>query len=140
MQFQPYLMFDGHCAEAMRFYERVLGGSLEAMMTFADAPGGCEGIAAGSPERIMHACLSLEGSRLMASDTMDGQPDEGLKGFALTLIYPSVDDARRVFEALGEGGRVQMPMQRTFWVEAFGVVVDRFGTPWMVNGGEMTRP
>ncbi len=138
MQFQPYLMFDGHCAEAMRFYERVLGGKLEAMMKFADAPGCDEMSSSGSAERIMHACLNLEGSRLMASDTMAGQPYEGLKGFAVTLTYPAVEAARRVFEALGEGGRTMMPMERTFWAEAFGVVVDRFGTSWMINGGQMS--
>jgi PhnB protein len=71
----------------------------------------------------------------MASDTMAGQPAEGMHGFSLSLVYPTVAEAGRIFAALGEGGRVTMPMQKTFWVEAFGMLVDRFGVAWMVNGG-----
>ena len=71
----------------------------------------------------------------MASDSMVGQPYGGMKGFSLSLVYPSVADAKRVFDALADGGRVSMPVQKTFWAEAFGMLVDRFGTPWMVSGG-----
>ena len=71
----------------------------------------------------------------MASDSMVGQPYEGMKGFSLSLIYPTVADAQRVFDALAKGGQVHMPLQKMFWAEAFGMLVDRFGTPWMINGG-----
>jgi PhnB protein len=80
----------------------------------------------------------MDGGTLMASDTMAGQPYDGMHGFSLTLVYPTAADARRIFDALGQGGRVTMPIQKTFWAEAFGMLVDRFGTPWMVNGAMMS--
>ena len=130
-----YLTFDGHAAEAMRFYEQVLRGKLEMMMTMGEMPDG-EGqkLPPEAQQRIMHAALSMDSGRLMASDTMPGQPYEGMKGFGVALSLPSVDEAKRVFDALAEGGTVQMPLTPTFWAEAFGMVVDRFGTPWLVNG------
>jgi PhnB protein len=133
LQLDAYLMFDGTCAEAMRFYQRILGGKLE-MMTHAESP-----MAGQKPsdmaDRIMHARLTLDGRLLMASDWMAGQPYPGMHGFSLSLMYPTPDEARRTFDRLAEGGQVTMPMQKTFWAEAFGMLTDRFGTPWMVNGG-----
>jgi PhnB protein len=136
---EAYLNFDGNCAEAMRFYEKALGAKLEMMMTFAESPDPemCPPPGAG-PEvanRILHASLLLGQHRLLASDTMPGQPWEGMKGFGLALSYDSVDEAKRVFDKLADGGRVDMPMAPTFWAEAFGMVVDRFGACWLVNGG-----
>ena len=132
-QVDAYLIFDGTCAEAMRFYERTLGGKL-TLMTHAESPIAAQ-TPPGSANRIMHARLDLDGRLLMASDSMVGQPYEGMKGFSLSLMYPAVADAKRVFDALADGGKVTMPLQKTFWAEAFGMLVDRFGTPWMVNGG-----
>ncbi|HTR59743.1 MAG TPA: VOC family protein [Casimicrobiaceae bacterium] len=127
-----YLFFDGNCAEAMRFYERVLGGKLEVLMTHAQSPIAGQ-TPPGSGDRIMHASLNLGDRKLMASDAMPGHY-QGMKGFSLSLTYPTVAEAKRVFEALAEGGKVTMPLDKTFWAEAFGMLVDRFGTPWMVNG------
>jgi PhnB protein len=135
MQFQPYLMFDGNCAQAMRFYERVIGGKLEPMLKYSEMPEPCADMPAGCADRIAHACLVLDGAMLMASDTMPGQPFEGMKNFAVALTFPTPADAGEVFNALAEGGQVTMPLGKTFWAEAFGMVTDRFGTPWMVNGG-----
>jgi PhnB protein len=131
-----YLFFDGVCAEAMRFYERTLGGKLD-LLTHAQSPIAAD-TPPGSADRIMHARLTMDGGTLMASDTMAGQPYDGMHGFSLTLVYPTAADARRIFDALGQGGRVTMPIQKTFWAEAFGMLVDRFGTPWMVNGAMMS--
>ena len=103
-------------------------------MTHAESPMAAQ-TPPGSAERILHARLVIDGRRLMASDSMVGQPYEGMKGFSLSLVYPTVAAARAVFDALAKGGKVTMPLQKTFWVEAFGMLVDRFGTPWMVNGG-----
>lgn len=128
-----YLFFNGTCAEAMRFYEGALGGKLEMMMTYDEAPEGQR--SPGSEGRIMHASLVVDGRRLMASDTPAGDPGKGMHGFALSLNYPSVDEARRVFDALADGGQVTMPLGKTFWAEAFGMLTDKFGTPWMVGGG-----
>lgn len=137
-----YLFFDGRCAEAMRFYERALGARIEALMTYADSPqpsecgGGAAAGAAGS-DRIMHASLRLGDRILMASDHPPGMPAGPVGGFAVALDYPTAAEARKVFDRLAEGGTVQMPMARTFWSEAFGMLVDAYGTPWMVGGGAL---
>jgi PhnB protein len=131
----PYLFFDGDCADAMRFYERVFRGKLEMMQSYGESPAATD----VSPEkhgRIMHARLELDGRALMASDAVSEDPFEGIRGFALSMNYESVDEAQRVFTELGEGGTVQMPMQKTFWAAAFGMLVDKFGTPWMINVNE----
>jgi PhnB protein len=129
-----YLFFNGNCAQAMRFYEKALGGKLERMMTYAESPQP-EHCPAGSADRIMHASMSLDGRMLMASDMPQGQPNAGMNGFSLSLTYPSAAEARRVFDALATDGKVVMPVDKTFWAEAFGMVTDQFGTPWMVSGG-----
>jgi PhnB protein len=130
----PYLFFDGNCAEAMRFYERTLGGKLD-LMKAGDSPAAGD-MPPGGADKILHARLALEDRALMASDWMDTRPFEGMKGFALALGYSKVDEAQKVFDALAEGGQVNMPMQKTFWVESFGMLVDRFGTSWMISGGK----
>lgn len=129
-----YLFFDGTCAEAMRFYERTLGGKLEMMMTYGQSPDP-EHCPPGSKDRIMHASLIVDGRSLMASDTPAGQAGAGMNGFSLSLAYQSADEARRIFDKLVDGGKVTMPVSKTFWAEAFGMLTDRFGTPWMVMGG-----
>jgi len=129
-----YLFFNGNCAEAVSFYERTLGAKVKMIMTYGESPDP-EQCPAGSKDRIMHASLDVDGRTLMASDTPAGQASPGMTGFALSLNYPNADEARRVFDALANGGKVQMPMGKTFWAEAFGMLTDRFGTPWMVSGG-----
>jgi PhnB protein len=136
-QLDAYLMFDGDCAQAMRFYQSTLGGDMETMMTFADSPMS-DKLPPGSGERIIHARLRLDDRFLMASDTIPGMPYDGMKGFSLSLNYPSIPQAQKIFDALAEGGQVNMAMQKTFWAEAFGMLVDRFGTPWMIGGGMLT--
>lgn len=134
-----YLTFDGTCAEAMRFYEKALGAKLEMMMTNAQSPDPTM-CPPGHEDRILHASLAIDGRRLMASDSMPGQPYQGMHGFGLALAYPTVAEARKVFDTLATGGRVDMPMQPTFWADAFGMVVDRYGTPWLINGGPRPMP
>jgi len=126
-----YLTFDGNCAEAMRFYESTLGGKLE-LMTMGQSPM-ADQVPPGAGERIMHARLDLDGTPLMASDSMVGQPYHGMHGFSLSLSYPTAAEGQRVFDALAAGGKVMMPFAKTFWAEGFGMLIDRFGTPWMVN-------
>jgi PhnB protein len=134
LQLNAYLGFDGTCAAAMRFYERALGGKIEMMMTNAQSPM-ADQMPPGSGERIMHARLALDNGVLMAGDTPPGRPYEGMKGFSLALTYPTAGEAKDVFNTLAEGGQVTMPLQKTFWAEAFGMLTDRFGTPWIINGG-----
>ena len=131
MQLNPYLMFDGRCEAAFKFYEKALGGKIEAMMTY----GGSPMTEQTSPEmrnKIMHARLSVGDKLLMASDA---PPDrrEAMKGFSVTLSIDDPGEAERIFHALSEAGTVQMPIQETFWARRFGMLVDQFGTPWMVN-------
>lgn len=130
-----YIFFDGNCAEAMRFYERTLGGELQKIMTYADSPDQHQCSAENAKDLVMHACLVLEGRMLMASDTPPDFPKNPRSGFALALNYPSPAEAARIFDALCNGGSVTMPMQKTFWAESFGMLTDRFGTAWMVGGG-----
>ena len=131
-QIDAYLTFDGTCAEAMRFYERTLGGRLETLMTHAESPLAND-TPPGSADRILHSRLVVDGGALMASDAPAGQPYGGMHGFAIALNYTGLEEARRVFEALSAGGRVTLPLQKVFWADLFGMLVDRFGTPWIVN-------
>jgi PhnB protein len=131
-QFDPYLVFDGTCTEAMGFYEKALGGKIEAMLTGAQSP--MAGKMPGMDDRVIHARLKVDGQVLMACDSPTGEKYEGMKGFWVSLIYPTNDKARQAFDALAEGGKTIMPMQKTLWSEAYGMVTDRFGTPWMVQG------
>ena len=130
-----YLTFDGNAAEAMRFYEKTLGGKLELLLkTSEGAPGaGCPG---ADPNSILHGCVEIQGRRLMASDWMGDQPYPGVGAFSLSLNYPSAAEAKRIFKLLADGGQVRMPIDKTFWAEAFGMLTDKFGTPWMVGGGQ----
>lgn len=128
-----YLTFDGNCAEAMRFYERVLGGKMQSILTFGESPM-CDQMPPGSEKKILNAHLVFEGGGdLMASDHMMG-PYEGIKGVSLTLMYDTTAQAEKIFNALAEGGKITMPLQATFWAKSFGMLVDRFGLAWNVNG------
>jgi len=129
-----YLIFNGNCAEAMRFYESTLGGKIEVSMTYGQGPEP-EKCPAAQKDKIMHVTMVIDGRRLMASDAPASDPGKGMSGFALSLNYPTPDEARRTFDALSEGGTTVMPFGKTFWAEGFGMVTDRFGTPWMVGGG-----
>lgn len=129
-----YLGFDGTCADAMRFYERVLGGKLERLITNAESPM-AQQCAPGTGNRIMHARLALpDGGTLMGGDWPPEAGGGAIKGMCLSLTYDTVAEAERRFAALGEGGTIQMPMQPMFWAKRWGMLVDKFGTPWMVNG------
>lgn len=128
-----YLFFDGDCADAMRFYEKTLGGQMQMMMKYGDSPDPAQ-CPPGSADRIMHACVVVGGRNLMASDTPAGQ-GKPISGFALSLFYDTPAEARRIFDALAKGGSVTMPVSETFWAQAFGMLTDQFGTPWMVGGG-----
>jgi PhnB protein len=130
-----YLFFAGNCAEAMRFYEKTLGATLEAVMTYAQAPPSAQTpeCKPGEEDRVMHASLLVGDRRLMASDTPSDHPQPTMSGFSLSLGYPTTAQATQVFDALAAGGKVTMPLGKTFWAEAFGMVTDRFGTPWMVS-------
>jgi PhnB protein len=129
-----YLFFTGRCAEAMRFYESTLGAKLEALMKYSDAPPSMP-CPVASGDLVMHARLIVGGRALMASDVPPGMPGPAMGGFSLSLQFETPEEARRIFDALAQGGEVRMPLQKTFWADTYGMLVDQFGTPWMVGGG-----
>ena len=130
----PYLIFPGNCEEAMRFYERVLGAKLLGLQKFGEAPD-TSNMPPGTKDDVMHAHLQLPGGgALLASDDHTGQPAVPMSGFFVSLIFDTVDEARRVFHELADGGKTIMQWEGTFWAEGFGMLNDRFGTPWMITG------
>ena len=131
MQLNPYLFFNGQCEAAFKFYERVLGGKIEAMLTHAGTPAEAQ-VPAEWRDKILHARLNVGGEVLMASDAPPGRYEEP-KGFSVSLQMKDPPEAERIFHALAENGTVRMPIQKTFWAARFGMLVDRFGIPWMIN-------
>ena len=130
----PYLGFDGNCAEAMRFYEKTLGGKIRVMMSAADTPM-ADQIPKEFAHRIMNAQLELPGGSLLyAGDAPAHIPYEGIKGISLALNYDSVEEAELVFNALAKDGTVTMPFSPTFWAKKFGMLIDQFGVAWIING------
>ncbi len=132
MQLNPYLFFNGECETAFEFYAKTLGGRVEMLMRYGDAPGGD-----GNPalrDKVIHACVKFGDQMLMASDACPPQhPYTKAEGFFVSVNVDSAAEARRIFDAFAEGGTVHMPLEKTFFSEAFGMLVDRFGTPWMIN-------
>ncbi|MEA2904498.1 MAG: PhnB protein [Alphaproteobacteria bacterium] len=129
----PYLFFDGRCEEAIEFYKQALGAEVAMMMRFNESPephppGMCP---PGSENKIMHACVRIGGTAVMASDgRAQGKPE--FKGFCLSLNARDEADAERLFKAISEGGQVHMPLAKTFFARSFGMAGDRFGVCWMI--------
>lgn len=131
MLLNAYLLFQGNCEEAFKFYEKCLGGKIEAMITHAGTPAE-QHVPAEWRDKIMHARLVVGEAVLLGSDApLDGFEEP--KGFSVALQSNDPAEAERIFKALEEGGKVRMPLQPTFWATRFGMLVDRFGTPWMIN-------
>lgn len=131
MQLNPYLFFNGQCEEAFKHYTKCLGGNIEALHTYDEAPSEDES-PCNMPGKIMHARLRIGDWVLMGSDS-PAEYYEKPQGFSVTLGIDDPAEAERVFDALAEGGTVHMQLQQTFWALRFGMLMDRFGIPWMVN-------
>ena len=131
MQLNPYLLFSGQCEAAFKFYAQCLGGKIEAMIPHAGTPAEQHSPAEWK-DKILHASLSVDGQLLMGSDTPP-QHFEQPKGFSVSLQIKDPAAAERIFNTLAEQGTVKMPFQQTFWAHRFGMLVDRFGIPWMIN-------
>ena len=131
MRLNPYLTFNGQCEAAFKLYEKCLGGKILTMMTYANSP-----MAAQAPpdwhNKIVHVTLALGEQTLQGADVL---PDRYQKpqGMCVTLNIKAASEGERIFQALSENGAIDMPMQKTFWAERFGVVTDQFGTPWIIN-------
>jgi PhnB protein len=131
MQLNPYLLFNGNCREAFDFYQRTLGAKIESLLT----PEGTPAEAHTPPEArqsVLHGRILINGQSVMASDC---PPDRyaAPQGFSIHLGYRTPEESERIFRALADGGEVRMPIQETFWAQRFGMLVDRFGIPWMVD-------
>jgi PhnB protein len=133
MQVQNYLFFDGRCEEAIEFYRRALGAEVTMLLRFKDAPEAPppDKVPPGSANKVMHSSFRIGSTEVMASDgNCQGKPS--FQGFALSLSAANEDEAKRLFNALSDGGQVQMPLTKTFFSPAFGMLADRFGVGWMV--------
>lgn len=131
MQLNPYLNFNGQCETAFKFYEKSLGGKIEAMIPHEGTPA-ADHVPAEWRSKIMHARLTVGDLALMGSDV---PPDRYQKpqGFSVTLGVKDPAAAERIYHALAEKGTVKMPIQETFWAARFGMLVDQFGIPWMID-------
>jgi len=139
----PYLSFPGTTREAYAFYAKALGATIETMMSWDDMPpspgdasGGCaEGGPRPTGDGIMHACLKLSGGAMIfAGDVPPGMTFDGIKGVMIAVQYDTVDQAHSAFHALSQGGQVTMPLAPAFWAQTFGMLTDRFGVAWAING------
>lgn len=130
MKLLANLDFDGDCREAFTAYARILGGEIRAMISHRDAPGMGPPVAEDRLDRILHAWLDVGDQALMGQDMQDFA---GRKGFSVTVQADTAAEARRIFAALAEGGQVQMPIDVQAWSEAFGVLTDRWGVPWVID-------
>jgi len=130
----PYLSFDANCTEALDFYAKLFGGTVVSKMTFGDMPGDFP-VPDESKNLVVNGMLALPGGAMLyGGDTPPGRSHSPMTGLMLTLNFPTVDQAQRVFDGLAESGEVTMPFAPTFWSEKFGMVTDKFGIHWGVNG------
>ena len=131
MQANPYLTFNGDCGEALKFYEQTLGARIEFLTKYEGSP------AAGMAppdwgDKVMHATVKIDDTTLMAADAPPGHYAKP-QGISVSLSLNDAEKGERIFNALSQGGTVQMPFEKTFWAAGFGMCIDRFGIPWMVN-------
>lgn len=133
MKLNPYLAFDGRCREAFEFYEKALDGHISFMQTIGESP-----MAPSMPSeahgRVMHVTLQIGDQVLQGADAPPGQFTQPA-GFCVATQFDDVAEGERVFTALAQNGTVQMPFQSTFWAKGFGMLIDQFGTPWIINAG-----
>ena len=131
MAFHPYLFFGGNCREAFTRYQEIFGGEL-VLLTTKDMPP-AEQMPGADADMIMHAALTIDDQLLMASDDPTTDSVGPVQGMQVNYSTPDVAEAKRVFEALADGGEVRLPIAETSWSPMFGMCVDRFGTPWMIG-------
>lgn len=130
---QPYIYFGGRCDEALEFYRAAVGATVEFLMRYKDSPAPMPPgvLAPGFENKVMHTTFRIGDAALMASDGCGEAPN--FAGFSLSLAVPTEAEADRAFAALADGGKVKMPLTKTFWSPRFGMLTDRFGIGWMVS-------
>jgi len=136
MKVTTYLTFDGKCEEAFKLYEKVLRGKILFMMKQGDSPM-ADKVPAEMKDKVMHATLETPGGLIQGADHPQGRVVKPA-GFSVSVTVKDAAEAERIFKGLSEGGEIKMPLQKTFWSPAFGMFLDRYEVPWMVNTeGEM---
>ena len=138
MQMTTYLSFKGECEAAFKFYEQCLDGQLGAIFRYAGSPL-ADQVPADWQDKVMHGSFTFGDQVLMGGDVAPDRYEQP-KGFSLSLQIQSAADAERIFHELANGGTVVMPLEKTFWAARFGMVIDRFGIPWLINCGEPEQP
>ena len=128
--FNPYLIFPGNCEEALNFYKNSLGGEIAGLMRFSDAP---MPVAEENAQRVMHGEFRSNNLYFMVSDTMPGDDVVPGNNVHLSLQFDDAAEQEAAFNALAEGGSVQMALDNTFWGARFGMLTDRYGIRWMLN-------
>jgi PhnB protein len=131
MQFIPHLNFNGQCEAAFKLYEQCLGGKIEGVRTYAGTPAE-EQVPADWRNKIIHATMTIGDQTLMGCDVPPSHY-HAPAGFSVAIQLNDTIAGERIFKALAENGRATMPFQKTFWSPGFGMLVDRFGIPWMIN-------
>jgi PhnB protein len=131
MKVSFHLVFAGQCEAAFRFYEKTLGGKIVALLKYGESPMASQ-VSAERRDQVVHASLKI-GSLTLAGADVDPEEYEKPQGFFVLLSIEDRAEAKRIFQALAKNGEVRMPLQKTFWSPAFGVLVDRFGTPWEIS-------
>lgn len=134
MQIQPYLFFDGRCEEAVEFYRGALGAEVTMLMRYKESPEPPPPgmVPPNWDDKIMHASLQIGDAMIMASDGC-GSGELRHNGFSLSISVKDAAAADRAFNALAAGGKVDMPLGKTFWSPRFGMLTDKFGIQWMVS-------
>ncbi|WP_158789546.1 VOC family protein [Granulicella sp. L46] len=131
MKTDLHLVFSGKCREAFAFYEKTFNTKVQFTMTFGEAPEGSP-VPPDSKDLILHTSMPVGSITLMGCDAPKGR-EATLGGFQISVSDPSTDEVERIFDALKEGGSVQMPIGPTFWSPLFGMCTDKFGVGWMVS-------
>lgn len=131
MQINPYLHYDGNCEEAFKFYEKAIDAKIDVIMHVEGSPA-AEHMPPSMAKKVLHAQLSIDGEVIMASDC---PPDyfEKMQGFSVCLQAQTPAEGEKWFNALADGGEAKMPFAATFWSKGFGMCIDKFGVPWMIN-------
>jgi len=129
---QAYISFGGRCEEALEFYKKSIGAEVTGLMRWKESPDAAMKGPPGYEEKVMNAAFRIGETQMMADDGMGEAPAQ-FKGMTLAIEVADDAEAKRVFTALGEGGNVKMPLAKTFWTSSFGMLIDKFGVPWMVN-------
>lgn len=131
MHLNPYLLFSGNCEEALKFYEQTLGAKIDMLLRYGGSPAE-EHAPPDWSEKVVHARFTIGDTTLMAADASPGHYERP-QGFSISISVNDTAKGENIFNALAENGKTTMPFQQTFWAKGFGMCVDRFGVPWMVN-------